>query len=99
MPSDKFNALERKVAREYEGRGYSPARAERIGTAVAGKVATARHRRYGNPPEVERRQTCMRRELGGKTFTSREAQQEYFTKTVHKCAEEAKRGGRKRRAG
>ena len=39
MASKKFKKLERHVEREYEKKGYSPARADYIGKAVAGRVA------------------------------------------------------------
>ena len=99
MPSKKFSALQSRVAGEYRARGYSAERARKIGTAVAGRVATIRHRKYGNPPAVERRQACMRRELGGRTFGSREAQRRAFTAATHNCAEQAKRPARRRAAG
>ena len=96
MPSRKFSALQSHVAQQYRAKGYSAAKAAAIGTAVAGRVATIRHRKYGNPPAVERRQACMRRELRGRTFASREAQRRAFTKTVRDCAEQAKRPARRR---
>ncbi len=95
MPSPKFSALQSHVAQQYRAKGYSAVRAAAIGTAVAGRVATIRHRKYGNPPAVERRQACMRRELGGRTFGSREAQRRAFAASVHHCAEQAKRPARR----
>lgn len=39
----KFGKLSGSVAREYERKGVSPARAKKIGKAVAGKVAREKH--------------------------------------------------------
>lgn len=39
MSRASFNRLKNKVARSYEKKGYSPARAQKIGRATAGKVA------------------------------------------------------------
>lgn len=39
MSEAGFKRLKGKVAREYEKKGYSRARANRIGAATAGKVA------------------------------------------------------------
>ncbi len=38
MTSERFKKLARQVAREYERKGYSKAKAEQIGRLVAGKV-------------------------------------------------------------
>ena len=40
-----FKKLENKVEREYERKGFSPKRAEYIGSAVAGKVARERRKK------------------------------------------------------
>lgn len=45
-PNDPaFRKLERRVEREYERKGYSPARAEYIGRAVAGQIALRKRMR------------------------------------------------------
>lgn len=46
----KFDRLQKHVAREYEDKGLGPERAERIGAAVAGRVARLKEQA---PPATE----------------------------------------------
>ena len=87
MASEGFERLDRKIAREYEARGYSTRRAEAIGRATAGKVANIHHKRYGTPASVRRAQSCVSEEMRGQRFGSREAQQEAFADAVRRCNE------------
>ncbi|NMP24052.1 hypothetical protein [Sulfobacillus harzensis] len=57
MASKRFVRLERQVEHEYRKKGYSLKRARRIGRAVAGEVATRKHRRRTKT----RRRTTRRR--------------------------------------
>jgi hypothetical protein len=45
----KFDRLMEHVAREYEDKGYGKERAEKIGAAVAGKVARIKGESSGQP--------------------------------------------------
>jgi hypothetical protein len=45
----KFDRLKEHVAREYADKGYGPERAEKIGEAVAGRIARLR----GEAPDSE----------------------------------------------
>ncbi|PSR33033.1 MAG: hypothetical protein C7B46_11565 [Sulfobacillus benefaciens] len=47
MASKKFVQLERHVEAEYRKKGYGLKKARRIGKAVAGEVATRKHKRRG----------------------------------------------------
>ena len=82
-----FNRLDHEITDQYLAKAYSRAAAEHIGRATAGRVANARHRKYGVPPKVRRAQSCVSREMKGRKFESREAQQEAFADAVHTCKE------------
>lgn len=101
MASKGFKRLDRKITREYLDKGFGRSRAEAIGRATAGKVANMRHKRHGVPAGVRRAQSCVSREMKGRTFDSREAQQEAFAETVRRCNEaqrqKTRRGGRRSR--
>ena len=47
MASKRFRKLERHIEREYEKKGYSYARADYIGKAVAGRIARERRKNRG----------------------------------------------------
>lgn len=44
MPMSKFGKLSGAVTREYERKGYSKAKARKIGRATAGKIAREKGR-------------------------------------------------------
>lgn len=51
----KFDRLKEHVTREYEDKGFGAERAEKIGAAVAGKIARAKGKAPGSetPPAGE----------------------------------------------
>lgn len=49
----KFDRLKEHVAREYTDKGYGPERAEKIGAAVAGRVARLKGEAPGSEPPKE----------------------------------------------
>jgi len=46
----KFDRLKEHVAREYQDKGFGPERAEKIGAAVAGRVARLKGEAPGSEP-------------------------------------------------
>ena len=102
MSQASFDRLERKVAQEYRGKGYSAARAERIGQATAGKVAHRKWAKSGKvPAAVKRQRDCVREGMEGRKFANRHEQQAHFGRVVKDCAaqeaERMRRGARRGR--
>ncbi len=50
----KFDRLQEHVAREYKDKGFGPERAEKIGAAVAGRVARLKGEAPGSAGEGEK---------------------------------------------
>ena len=86
-----FDHLDSRIAREYESRGYSAARAEAIGRATAGKVANIRHKRYGVPAEVREQRKCIKDRMHGRTFDTRHEANVAFREAVEDCAKVARK--------
>ena len=93
MSAASFHALESRVAREYRGKGYSAARAARIGQAVAGQTAHRRWKKHGLPAEVRRQRQCVRRGAAAAKYESPTQWKREFAAITKRCAKKSRRRG------
>lgn len=90
MSRASFDRLDAKITREYEERGYSKSRAERIGRATAGKVAHRKWAKKGIPAEVRRQRACVRDGMKAHQGETGAQHRRSFAAVTRKCAERAR---------
>ena len=98
MPRSDFRQIERTVTQEYIDKGYSPARADHIGRAVAGRQSRRRWAKQGVPADVKRQRACVRRGLRAATFENPRQWQRTFGEVTQHCAEQLRKPQRRGRA-
>lgn len=96
MSRASFDRLENRVAAEYRAKGYSAARAERIGRATAGKTAHRKWAKHGLPKEVRDQRACVRRGLAAASYEGPAQWKRTFGEVTARCAEKARRPSRRR---
>ncbi len=93
MSAASFHALESRVAREYRGKGYSAARAAKIGQAVAGQTAHRKWAKHGLPAEVKRQRACVRAGAKAARYESPAQWRREFAAITKRCAKKSRRRG------